>query len=51
MTEEFLVYELADGGALSEIKSQALIYLVVVSVCFAGYFVFSAHYEGSKISE
>ena len=51
MTEEFLVYELADGGALSEIKSQALIYLVVVSVCFAGYFVFSANYEGSKISE
>lgn len=49
--ETFLVYELADRGALSEIKSHAPIYLVVVAVCFAGYFAFATNYEGSKISE
>ena len=47
----FLAYELADRGALSEIKSHAPIYLVVVAVCFAGYFAFATNYEGSKISE
>ena len=49
--ETFLAYELADRGALSEIKSHAPIYLVVVAVCFAGYFAFATNYEGSKISE
>lgn len=51
MPETFLVYELSDSGALSEIRSQAPIYMVVTIVCLAGYFVFSANYEGSKISE
>ena len=51
MPETFLVYELSDSGALSEIRSQAPIYIVVTIVCLAGYFVFSANYEGSKISE
>ena len=51
MPQTFLVYKLADSGALSEIKSQAPIYLVVVTVCFVGYFVFAANYEGSRISE
>lgn len=51
MPETFLVYELSDSGALSEIRSQASIYMVVTIVCLAGYFVFSANYEGSKISE
>lgn len=49
--ETFLAYELADREALSEIKSHAPIYLVVVAVCFAGYFAFATNYEGSKISE
>lgn len=51
MPDTFLVYELADSGALSEIKAQAPIFLIVVLMCFAGYFVFAANYEGSKISE
>lgn len=51
MPDVFLEYELVDRGALSEIKSQALIYLIVACVCIAGYYVFSANYEGSKISE
>ena len=51
MPETFLVYELSDSGALSEIRSQAPIYMVVTIVCLAGYFVFSSNYEGSKISE
>lgn len=51
MPETFLVYELSDSGALSEIRSQAPIYMVVTIVCLAEYFVFSANYEGSKISE
>ena len=51
MPETFLVYELADSGVLSEIKSQASIYLVVATVCFVGYFIFATNYEGSKISE
>lgn len=51
MPETFLVYELSDSGALSEIRSQAPIYMVVTIVCLAGYFVISANYEGSKISE
>ncbi|WP_044916062.1 lantibiotic immunity ABC transporter MutG family permease subunit [Butyrivibrio sp. WCE2006] len=51
MPETFLVYELADIGALSEIRSQALIYMAVAIVCLAGYFIFAANYEGSKISE
>ena len=51
MPETFLVYELADIGALSEIRSQALIYMIVAIVCLAGYFIFAANYEGSKISE
>ena len=51
MPETFLVYELADSGVLSEIKSQAPIYMVVATVCFVGYFVFATNYEGSKISE
>lgn len=51
MPETFLVYELSDSGALSEIRSQAPIYMVVTIVCLTGYFVFSANYEGSKISE
>ena len=51
MPDTFLVYELADSGALSEIKAQASIFLIVVLMCFAGYFVFAANYEGSKISE
>ena len=51
MPDAYLVYELADRSALSQIKSQAPIYLIVVIVCFAGYYVFAANYEGSKISE
>lgn len=51
MPDAYLVYELADRSALSQIKSQAAIYLIVVIVCFAGYYVFAANYEGSKISE
>ncbi len=51
MPDTFLIYELTDRGALSEIKSQAPIYLVVAAVCFAGYYVFAVNYEGSKVSE
>lgn len=51
MPDAYLVYELANRSALSQIKSQAPIYLIVVIVCFAGYYVFAANYEGSKISE
>ena len=51
MPETFLVYQLADPGALSEIRSQAPIYLAVVAASFWGYFLFAANYEGSKISE
>ena len=51
MPDTFLVYELADSGALSDIKAQVPIYLVVAAICFVGYFVFAANYEGSKISE
>ncbi len=51
MPDTFLVYKLADSGVLSEIRSQAPIYLIVAAICFAGYYVFAANYEGSKVSE
>jgi len=51
MPDTFLIYEFADRGVLSEIKSQAPIYLVVAAVCFAGFYVFAVNYEGSKVSE
>lgn len=51
MPDAFLVYKLFDSTALTQIKSQAPIYLIVATVCLAGYYIFAANYEGSRISE